>query len=56
MMPRTKESADVLIAEKVLDDVNPQVRKSALLALSEMPNSDSAGKAVFSRSSTPIPR
>jgi putative membrane-bound dehydrogenase-like protein len=48
VLPRTKESAEALIAEKVLDDANPQVRKSGLLALSEMPNSDRAGTAVFS--------
>ena len=47
VLPRTGKSAEVILAGKVLEDRDPHVRKSALLALSEMPPSDAAGAAVY---------
>jgi putative membrane-bound dehydrogenase-like protein len=46
-LPRTAESVRAILSAKVLDDPDPQVRKSTLLALSEMPGSNEAGAAVY---------
>ena len=47
VLPRSDDSADALLAAKVLEDADPQVRKSALLALADMPARESAGAAVY---------
>jgi len=48
VMPKTPEGCDAILAANVVADENPQVRKSALLALSDMPPSPRAGAAIFS--------
>jgi putative membrane-bound dehydrogenase-like protein len=48
VLPRTARSVEAILAGKLLEDKDAQVRKSALLALSEMPPSDPAGLAVYS--------
>jgi putative heme-binding domain-containing protein len=47
VLPRTARSADTVTARKLASDPDARVRKSALLALSEMPPSDPAGAAAF---------
>jgi putative membrane-bound dehydrogenase-like protein len=47
VLPRSESARDALLASKLLEDADAQVRMAALLALSEMPASDSAGSAVF---------
>ncbi len=47
VLPRTVESVDAMVSAAVLEDRDPQVRKSALLALAEMPASDRSGAAVY---------
>ena len=47
VLPRTAKSVGAVLAGKLLEDKDAQVRKSALLALSEMPPSDGAGLAVY---------
>ena len=47
VLPRTEESSSALLASKLTDDENAQVRLAALLALSEMPVSSAAGAAAF---------
>jgi putative membrane-bound dehydrogenase-like protein len=46
-LPRSAESVAAILSAKVLEDSDAQVRKSALLALSEMPVSAEAGKAIY---------
>ncbi|HLX60460.1 MAG TPA: PVC-type heme-binding CxxCH protein [Planctomycetota bacterium] len=46
-IPRTNEGLTALLDAKLLDDSDAQVRMAALLALSEMPPSEAAGKAIF---------
>ena len=47
VMPRTSESIALLLKSNVLNDSDAQVRKSALLALAEMPATSEAGAAVY---------
>ncbi|PYK98809.1 MAG: hypothetical protein DME19_11085 [Verrucomicrobia bacterium] len=47
VLPHDDDSLKVLLADKLLDDPDPQVRIAALLACSEMPVSDAAAAAVF---------
>ena len=47
VLPRDNAGRDALLATKVLDDSDAQVRMAALLALSEMPASDAAGGATL---------
>lgn len=47
VLPRNASSVAAILDAKSLDDANPQVRKSALLALSQMPHSEDAGMAVY---------
>ena len=47
VLPRTAESVETIISARLLSDANPQVRKSALLALSEMPPSTGTGAAIY---------
>jgi putative membrane-bound dehydrogenase-like protein len=47
VLPRTGDSGAALLASKVLDDPEPQVRKSALLAMADLPAQESAGSAVY---------
>jgi len=47
VLPRTAESADAIVSGHVLADPDPQVRKSSLLALSEMPPSTNTGAAIY---------
>jgi putative membrane-bound dehydrogenase-like protein len=53
VLPRTSEIAEALLAAKVLEDPDAQVRKSALLALAEMPATDAAGGAVYAFLASP---
>lgn len=46
-LPRTSESVDAILSGKILSDPDMQVRKEALLAMSEMPASEAAGAAIF---------
>lgn len=46
VLPRTKESTDAILAAKLLDDGDPQVRLATLLALSEMPANIGAAAAI----------
>ncbi len=46
-LPRSSDSVAAILSAKLLDDSDPQVRKSTLLALSEMPASNEAGAAVY---------
>src|SRR5262249_8540221 len=46
VLPRTQQSLDAILKGGLLDDPDALVRLNALLALSEMPESASAGKAV----------
>jgi putative membrane-bound dehydrogenase-like protein len=45
-LPHTEEAVEAILAADVLRDREPLVRRAALLALSEMPSSKSAGTAV----------
>jgi len=47
VLPQDDASRDALLASKLVEDADAQVRMAALLALSEMPASDAAGSAVF---------
>ena len=47
VLPRDEASLDEIIADKLLNDADAQVRLATLLALSEMPPSDGAGAAVY---------
>ncbi|HEV8542352.1 MAG TPA: PVC-type heme-binding CxxCH protein [Verrucomicrobiae bacterium] len=47
VLAKTEKSSTALLENGLLDDPDPQVRLAAFLALSEMPASDNAGKAVF---------
>lgn len=47
VIPRDEKGVEAIVEAKVLEDGDAQVRKSALLALSEMPASQAAGAAVF---------
>ena len=47
VLPRNADALAAVIAAKSLEDRDAQVRKSALLALSEMPASGDAGRAIF---------
>jgi hypothetical protein len=47
VLPRNESSLNAILARKLLDDSDAQVRLAALLATSEMPASDAAGSAVF---------
>lgn len=47
VLPRTEASVQAILAGKLLEDADAQVRKSALLAMAEMPPSDAAGAAAF---------
>lgn len=47
VLPRTEQSVEAILGGKLLADRDAQVRKAALLALSEMPPSDAAGKAIY---------
>jgi hypothetical protein len=47
VLPRIESARNTVLANKLLNDPDAQVRLAALLALSEMPVSDSAGAAVY---------
>ena len=47
VLPRTAESVGAILKGGLLADADAQVRMAALLALSEMPGSIEAGKAVY---------
>ena len=48
VLPRAEMTTREILAAKSLDDPDAQVRKNALLALAEMPQSQEAGAAVYS--------
>ena len=48
VLPPNETSLNAILAAKLLDDSDAQVRMAGLLAASEMPASDAAGVAVFS--------
>jgi putative membrane-bound dehydrogenase-like protein len=50
VLPRTAQSITDLLAAKVLDDADLNVRLHALLALADMPASKEAGRAVYAMS------
>ncbi|MGF1583312.1 MAG: PVC-type heme-binding CxxCH protein [Gemmataceae bacterium] len=47
VLPRTAESIELLLKAKALTDEDAIVRRQALLALSEMPTSLDAGRAIY---------
>jgi putative membrane-bound dehydrogenase-like protein len=47
VLPRDDGAVRALLNNKMLDDSDAQVRMAGLLAVSELPASDAAGKAVF---------
>jgi putative membrane-bound dehydrogenase-like protein len=47
VLPRNQQSITAILNAKALEDPDAQVRKSALLALTEMPRSDEAGNAAY---------
>jgi putative membrane-bound dehydrogenase-like protein len=47
VMPRDEQGLEAILGGNALADQDAQVRKSALLAISEMPPSDKAGSAIF---------
>lgn len=47
VLPRTSQTGRALLASRVLEDDNAQVRLSALLALSEVPSSRAVGEAIY---------
>lgn len=47
VLPRNESSRDAVLAGKLFEDPDAQVRLAALLATSEMPPADAAGSAVF---------
>ena len=47
VLPRTADSLAVILKDKLLDDPDVLVRRAALLAISEMPPSDQAGRADY---------
>lgn len=46
VLPHEPASTDAILAAKMLDDADPQVRLAALLALADLPPSDTAAKAI----------
>jgi putative membrane-bound dehydrogenase-like protein len=53
VLPPTAKSVTALLDAKTLEDPDAQVRKSTLLALTEMPSTEAAGEAVFAILSRP---
>jgi uncharacterized protein len=47
VLPRTEATLDALLAGKLLEDDDAQVRLASLLALAELPSRDAAGVAIF---------
>ena len=47
VLPRNENSLNAILSGKLLEDVDPQVRLAALLAVSEMPATDAAAAATF---------
>jgi putative heme-binding domain-containing protein len=47
VLPRTSKSVETILARKLTADRDPHVRKAALLALAEMPQTEAAGAAAF---------
>lgn len=47
VLPSTADARDAILASEVLNDADGFVRLEALLALSQMPESDAAGEAIF---------
>jgi putative membrane-bound dehydrogenase-like protein len=47
VLPRTPDSLATVLSAGLLADRDAQVRKNTLLAISEMPNSDKAGAAIY---------
>jgi putative membrane-bound dehydrogenase-like protein len=47
VLPKMEKSSTALLENGLLDDLDPQVRLAAFLALSEMPASEKSGKAIF---------
>ncbi|HZK82027.1 MAG TPA: c-type cytochrome, partial [Humisphaera sp.] len=48
VLPRNEAAVTAILDSKILSDSDAQVRKAALLALAEVPESDRAGKAIYS--------
>src|SRR5262249_51265031 len=46
VLPRSGSGLDVLLESRILTDQDAQVRLAALLALTEMPSSESAGRVL----------
>jgi putative membrane-bound dehydrogenase-like protein len=53
VLPRTEGSVSAILKAEVLKDRDPLVRRTALLALSEMPSSKEAGIAIYKMILTP---
>jgi putative membrane-bound dehydrogenase-like protein len=47
VLPRNESSMNAIVAAKLAEDTDAQVRLAALLAISEMPVSEAAGPAIF---------
>ncbi|MCB1097693.1 MAG: c-type cytochrome [Verrucomicrobiae bacterium] len=47
VLPRTEATLDALLAGKLLEDDDAQVRMASMLALAELPSRDAAGVAIF---------
>ena len=47
VLPRNENSAALILDHHVLEDRDAQVRKSALLALADLPESEKAGQALY---------
>jgi len=47
VLPPTSAASDAILDAKLLEDKDPQVRRTALLALSELPPSDKAAAAIL---------
>jgi putative membrane-bound dehydrogenase-like protein len=47
VLPRTADAAQAIVDAKLLGDDDAQVRKSALLALTQVPPTEQAGAAIF---------
>ncbi len=47
VLPPTQDAISAILAAKLLDDPDPQVRLMTLLALADLPPSDTAGAAVY---------
>jgi putative membrane-bound dehydrogenase-like protein len=52
VLPRNAETLAVLLKSNLFGDADPLVRKQSMLALSEMPVSDEAGKVIYAALST----